>query len=113
MLCPELGVVSIELFTNFQYNFCPIAAKYRERHISMKLVALLSWKRCLRFDLHCAPPLVLLISKLEYFVADATYIFAFLRERFARSHESELNFKSIIYVGWTCQAQPPTTWRPT
>ncbi len=82
MLCPELGVVSIELFTNFQYTFCLNAAHYRKRHFSDVCCPFgLSksqkpGKCCLRFDLQCtlpvALPLVLLISRLGYFVADDT-----------------------------------------
>ncbi len=67
------------------------------RDISLTSVALLGWqkvknpgKRCLRFDLHCAvpvaPPLVLLISKPEYFVVDDTCIICVFQGTDLRSH---------------------------
>jgi hypothetical protein len=60
------------------------------REISLTSVALAKskkpGKRCLRFDLQCALPLVLLISKMEYFVADDTCIIRVFQGTDLRSH---------------------------
>jgi hypothetical protein len=84
MLCPELGVVSIQLFTNFQYICCPNAAQYRKRDSSDVCCSFGLAKResCPGFDLHC----VILICTLGYFVADATCILCVFQGTDLRSH---------------------------